>query len=158
MELFENWSITDTSLLTTSLLAIDKDIRSTKDFLDDGRKERNPLLGENPSDKDLQRAQIVSSALAAATAGVLKGKYRKAFLGAITSLHYQVAESNKKRANSSEGGSLWTDSKDRKKAIGAALMGAIVGTALDTLEKEKSVFADLFIDKKETKLVVTKKF
>jgi hypothetical protein len=80
------WSKTDKALLTTFWLSTGADYATTKNALDDGGRELNPLIGKHPSDGKLLGYMIITNSAVTAIAHFVP-PLRKWLLGGGTVVH-----------------------------------------------------------------------
>lgn len=91
----EEWTDRDLQLLIGALGSMALDVSTTKKRLSRGGRETNPLLGEHPSKRDIDRAGIVAGALGTAIVGALPKEYRRGALGAWIGVELALAAQNR---------------------------------------------------------------
>lgn len=144
-----DWNATDYSFLAAALGSFKADAESTKDSIRRGGRERNSLLGEKPTDTEIDRYFTGAGALTAGAAALMDKKWRRIGLGALTGFESGVVMDNKGSGKGPhESMTPWT----------MAALGALLGYSLpDDLAVSLSASEDKKTGK-EVKIGVEKKF
>lgn len=128
-----DWTPVDIALALGAGTGIHADFESTRAFLDEGRKESNPLLGERPSDAALTLAELLSLGATGTVAHVLPDPWRQVLLGGVAGLEHGAAQHNRQGPGSDRGPTIWKDPVGSKMTQ-KALIGALLGYALHRAE------------------------
>ena len=151
MDMPHEWNASDKSMLAVALLSTLADVESTKRLIDRGHIESNPLLGENPSDSDLNRSGLLAAATGLGLASIVSEEVRTPLLGAWAGLEMALANQN-------EG----IKKDGRRKGFGRRLeqplMAAALGGLLGALIDRGETGIGFRVGPDETALTYTKKF
>ena len=136
-----DWSEKDYGLLLGALTGVHQDIESTKRVLRQGGKERNPLLGENPSGWDLDKAGVIAALLGTGAAASLPKEWRRPLVGAWAGFEHGLAYRNDNQPR---------DKKDRgflQSGMEGPLMMAALGGLLGHYMTDEDSGVGIEIDK-----------
>ena len=94
---FENWGAADSLLVASALAGKYADYASTKRALKEGGREKNPGIGERPSENHLRNYLFAVGAAETALAAALPKELRRPMLAAVAGIGFSLAHQNDKR-------------------------------------------------------------
>jgi hypothetical protein len=124
------WDARDYSLAGLDALAFHEDMASTGDVLRRGGRETDPLLGANPSQGDLNRAELAADALTFALASQFGPHWRRILMGAVAGAEGAAALRNRRKSGRGKPSGFATGVEE---ALPGLVLGAGLGWLLDAL-------------------------
>jgi hypothetical protein len=97
-----DWDAKDTALLLGALGGTYADYASTREILEFGGKEHNPLLGEHPSKAKLKNYFASAGLGTIGAAALIPKEWRRPLLAGLAATEFTLAHDNKKRKGKQE--------------------------------------------------------